>query len=259
MNNFSISDFIANVKSDGMAKQNRFWVKIGSIPRMYGEIGKLLSNGGGRKELEKIHMFCKSVNLNGIQIASTPIRLTGETIDVPYGRNFSPLSMIFYVDRQLIVRQFFEDWVSSIVDPNTRELAYYSEYCVDIEIYVLDKTESSSVYKVTLFDAHPKSIGNLMLDQENQQFMLLDVILDYRSYKTELVSFIPGQNREITGGRSALLNNFNNTLQTYNNDVISFQQVFTDPFNDYALTQEAMPTQNTQPNSLYGAVKARQL
>lgn len=259
MKNFSLNEFISTVRQDGIARQNRFWIQI-DIPRnLYGASGAIFKNGGGRSSIEKLHLLCKSVNLNGVQVASTPVRLTGETHEVPWGRTFSPSTMMFYVDKNFIVRQFFEDWISTIQNPESRELAYRSEYTTTVTINILDRTEDGPRYKITLHDVFPKSVGNLMLDQEVPSIMILDVLLDFRYYRVEMLNTVPATGSGVPGAAESLIpiengienlnSNFTNLVQKFNGNFIEFQTIFNDRFNNFALSTNFLENNSLSVNA----------
>lgn len=163
----SYTKFLARVRADGLARQNRFWVNIGAAPVLIGE---------------DLTLLCKSVNVPGVSFSTAPVRTIGEVIEAPYDRNFSPATLTFYVDRQMIVRRIFDDWVEKIQNSYTRVFGWYNEFIApQMEIYV-DNRQDESIYKMTLYDAHPKSIGGLNLDQGANDIMTFDVTFDYRYY-----------------------------------------------------------------------------
>lgn len=164
------SNFLARVRSDGLARQNRFWVSFGALVAD-----------------ENITMMCKSVSLPGVSLSTSPIRTTGEVFEAPYDRNFSPVTLTFYVDRNMEVRRVFDSWIERIQDSKTRVFGWYADFAApQMEIYV-DNKNDQSVYKVTLYDAHPKTIGSLSLDNAVNDVMIFDVTFDYHYYTTSAV------------------------------------------------------------------------
>ena len=168
---FKYREFVSNIKTRGLAVQNRFWVMIPAP--------KILS-----RDNKDIAIFCKSVNLPGVNIASTSERLTGEVREIPYDRNFGPASFLFWNRSDFDTREYFERWIDGIQDPTTRILSYYNDIKSDIVVTVLDKMDKPQ-FKVTLLAAHPKSVGSLVLDNEMPGAMQFDVQFDYHHYKLE--------------------------------------------------------------------------
>ena len=254
---FSYNDFVQLVKSDGLAYQNRFYINIGLPRKLYGA-SSFLFNSPSSTANRNLHLLCKGITINGVNVATAQTRLTGEVYDLPYDRNFSGASIQFYVDKSLIVRQFFEDWVHSIQDPDSRVLSWYDDYVSTIEIFIENKSQRQSpTYKFILNQAFPKQIGALSLDQDATGIMILNVEFDFHNYRTEfampsnipqtitglpsgaisslptdVISKLPGlpsllQNEAFSGiinPISALYTDATTALQDLNNNFRSFQE-----------------------------------
>ena len=170
---FKLNEFISNVKNRGLAVQNRFWVMIPPPVIM-------------AKDNREISVFCKSVTIPGVNIATSSERLTGEVSEIPYDRNFGMASMIFWNRADFDTRDYFERWIDGIQNPRTRILSYYNDYKSDIQVTVLDKMDVPK-YRVKLHSAHPKSVGALSLDNDTPGVMSFDVQFDYKYYTMERV------------------------------------------------------------------------
>ena len=178
---FSYNDFKSKVRKEGLALQNRFYINIGLPTALSSQITGAAKTGTNDRD---IMMMCKSVSLPGVNINTSPIRYTGESFEAPYGKQYSPCSLVFFVDHDMLVRRFFDDWMNLIQDRKTRNLGWFDEFkSPELSIHILDKQENE-VYNVVLIDAVPKSIGTLSLDQESNGFMHFDVTFEYRNYKT---------------------------------------------------------------------------
>jgi hypothetical protein len=89
--------------------------------------------------------------------------------------------MSFYVDNSMTVKLLFDNWMTYIQDPGTRNFNYYDNYTADIVIEVQD-LKNQSRYGVKLFEAFPKSIGAIQLDHANKDIMKLSVNFAYKYY-----------------------------------------------------------------------------
>lgn len=175
---FSYDEFKTKIKQDGLARQNRFYISI--APPSLDDPDSALFN-----DTRDIHLLCKGVTIPGVNIASTPTRLTGEMFEAPNDRTFGSATLTFYVDRKMYVRKFFDVWVNSIQNSGTRTFAWYSDFVSrEIAVTVVDK-QSEDTYTITLYDAFPKTIGALQLDQQQNDVMTLDVTFDYQYYITK--------------------------------------------------------------------------
>lgn len=183
---FSYDNFRELVKSDGMAKLNRFYCLI-AMPRAGNlNLEKYMYDSGGSSKRRNLHVLCKSVSIPGMQIASSPIRYTGEIFNAPYDRTFGPASLTFYVDRQFYVKQFFDEWMSLIQNPFNRTMGYYNDFISQIRIAAMDKNDTDT-YHIILHDAHPKSMSTITLDQGTNGIMEITVDFDFHYYSTHVI------------------------------------------------------------------------
>lgn len=182
-----IKNFITEVKNRGLARSNRFRVFI-PFPGVHEQTQKLTQ------------LFCDNITLPGMNIATTPHRISGEAREYPYERTFDNLQMSFYVDTDFDVRAAFERWIHSIVDQQTRSIAYYKTYVKDIKIFVdtIETAEGAgmvprdggvsvpSPYVIDVFEAYPKSVQSMQLDAGSRDVMKLNVIMQYKYWKSSV-------------------------------------------------------------------------
>ena len=94
----SINDFISQVKSGAMARQNRF-VVLFTPP-----------SGVNPQALQKVLLFCDTVQLPGVNFSTIQNRTYGEFREVPYEKLYDNVNMTFYVDNDLKVKDLFEGY-----------------------------------------------------------------------------------------------------------------------------------------------------
>lgn len=165
-----LNDFIAQVKK-GLIRNNRFEVVI-PVP------------GTGAEHTRALALMCDSVTLPGYNIASTPINVYGEATEMPYNRTFEPVTMTFYCDNRMNIKNILEGWAASIIDPDTRVVRYYNDYVKNIEIYV-QNVEDKSPYMVKLYEAYPKTIQSIQMDASNKDLMKISVTFQYKYWIPE--------------------------------------------------------------------------
>lgn len=163
----ALSQFISEVKIRGMARNNRYLVEI----PLNGEGSQIAA------------LFCESVSLPGLSVATTPQRIYGEQHEIPYERMFDPVTFTFYVDSGMIIKKAFDDWMSQIINPLTRAQAYYKDYIRNITIKVYN-VDDSVPYMVTLKEAYPKSIQAVQLDANGKDIMRLTVTIVYKYWES---------------------------------------------------------------------------
>lgn len=171
----TLNDFISAVTSQGLMPSNRFKVEFG-LP------ATLLTSPEGstfRPDMRKVFLYCDSVQLPGMSVSTTQARTFGEFREMPYERLFDNVNMTFYIDTVMDTKALFDNWINSIQNPASRQLAYYNDYITDMTIYVLNKSDSVQ-YKVKLYECYPKSIGAIQMDYSAKDVMKLQVSMNYR-------------------------------------------------------------------------------
>jgi hypothetical protein len=174
-----LKDFIANVKKSSLARTNRFTVMIGSSAAE-SETGRI------------VQLFCEQAALPSISFASQPVRTFGDQREVVYDRNFELLNLTFLVDREMKVKDYFDQWCNRIVKPDTRTNGYYDDYVQKIEIYVQD-TKDNNTYKCTVYEAYPKTVSAVTLDNNSKDVMKLQVSFAYRYHHNEVIAITKGE------------------------------------------------------------------
>jgi hypothetical protein len=195
-----IDQFIAGVKQ-GMARTNRFKVSF-SMPNC-------LMNGYATPpddtDLRKIHLFCDQIQIPGVNYSTIQNRTFGEFRETPYEKLYDAVNISFYVDKDMMVKSFFDTWMSGIQDKYTRTFNYYNEYVTDFTLEVLD-TVDNTVYIVDLHEAYPKTIGAIQLDQGSKDIMKLSVTMQYKYFRAFKSSF---EDRRDSFGTAPTLSSFN--------------------------------------------------
>lgn len=157
----SLNDFISAIKQNNLARQNRFTVSI--------------SKSGDRL----VELFCEQAVLPSLSFSSQPTRTYGEQREVIYDRNFESVSLTFLVDRQMKVKDYFDQWTNKMIDPYTRIVGFYEDYIRDIVVITQD-TKDNNTYLTTLYEAYPKTISAIQLDHNSKDVMKLQVTFNYK-------------------------------------------------------------------------------
>lgn len=169
-----LSDFISYVKTKGLAKTSHFGV-------FFTPIG---SGTSSNSNINSLLLLCSQANLPGINIATTPGRIYGETFEFGYEKNYSQVTMNFYVDSKFEVKKLFDSWAKEIYDPKTRTWGFYKDYTTTVDIFA-HNMEHKVVYKVTLHEAYPKTIQDIQLDYMGTGLMNLQVTFAYKYFEVE--------------------------------------------------------------------------
>jgi len=173
--NKSLTEFIGNVKG-GLAKVTHYDVVI-TKPKV------VTSNFFDNNMIQKIMLFCDQTQLPGLNISTTPLRVYGEAREMPYEKLFDPVNLSFYIDKEMKVKMFFDEWISNIQNPFSRTFNYYRQYITDVDIIVYDISNKPQ-YKVTLYEAYPKTVASIQLDYANKDIMKLAVTMQYKYWRS---------------------------------------------------------------------------
>lgn len=164
----NLTDFISEIKKDGLARQNRFTVLLTPPASMT-----------TWQSTPLVQLFCEQAVLPGVSYSSQPVKSYGENREVVYDKNFEDVTLTFLVDRRMMVKAFFDEWSNRIIDPITRLAGFYNDYAKNIEIRVQD-TENNEVYATMLYEAYPKTVGVVQLDNNSKDVMKLQVTFTYK-------------------------------------------------------------------------------
>lgn len=170
---FNIDEFRNEVLGSGLARPNRFEVEIpvpSGLNNFYKQFGRLIS------------LFCEETNFPPLIVSTKGYKIFGPSFQRPVSAEFGGegISMTFHVDREMIVKRFFEEWCYSVIEPDTFLVGYQNEYVQDITIYQLDETDNVT-YRCVLKDAFPRSINIMALNNSTQnQTHRLTVMFAYR-------------------------------------------------------------------------------
>lgn len=175
--NFSIDDFRSAIFRDSLARTNRFEVLITTAPKAY----KFRENTNWN-----LSLYCEMASLPPVNISTKSFKIFGPTYQRPFGAEYGGegISFTFHVDRDMKVKNFFDDWTSIVVDPVSGTVGWQEDYVVDLYIRQLDEQENIT-YEIKLIDAFPRSVNLLELNNSAQnQTHRLNVLFGYRTWES---------------------------------------------------------------------------
>jgi hypothetical protein len=193
-------DFIAEIKTQGLARMNRFLVS-------------LTPPNSDPAAVRKTMLFCEKASLPGISYATTQNRSFGESRETPYDKLFEPVTLTFHVDRHMTVKKIFDDWGAYIQNPVDRSFQWYRNYITDLKIHIQD-LEDKTTYEVVLYEAYPKTIGAIQLDAEGKDTMRVDVTFQYKYWVSNLIAEDANGHLLTADSLSKYRNNFSGFQET---------------------------------------------
>lgn len=180
--NFSLQSFISAVSTRGMARTNRF------------EVG-IISPSGSTEENTLTSLFCEISALPGMNLAVKPYKIFGPSYQMPLSAEYNGegLAMTFLLDRNMMIKRFFDDWMHLISAPGYFHVNYRDVYARDIIIRQLDEgapeglgdSAPNVTYAARLSGAFPRSMNLVDLNHTTaDQVHRLTVIFAYRYWET---------------------------------------------------------------------------
>lgn len=201
-----INQFVSEIKTGGLARTNRFAVLFSPPTGM--------DTGG----LQKLLLFCDTIQLPGINYSTTQNRTFGEFREVPYEKLYDNISMSFYIDTDMKIKALFDDWMSLISNPQTRTYSYYKDYITDIKIEVQDINDKTR-YELTLKECYPKNMNSISLDHSSKENMKLTVNMQYKYWTATPVTTLASGETVPLSLIDKLTKNFTGFQETLNKTI----------------------------------------
>lgn len=219
----TLDAFIGAIKTEGAARLNRFKVLV------FNPVSEQ------RQHDELVCLYCEQAALPSITYASQPTRTFGDQREVVYERTFETLNLTFLIDRQFKVKEYFDEWGHLIVNPATRLCGFYDDYARNIQIIAQD-LKDNDVYVTWVYEAYPKSIAAINLDNSSKEVAKLQVTFNYK-YHVNYTYPSPSENafgeptKVFARGQGKLdleYESLSNVPDTYFDNFGAFQQTVND-------------------------------
>jgi len=174
---FRVQNFVQEVSSRGLARQNRFQVEISQVDFWPGGDSRILT------------LLCQSASLPGATIAVKKQTLFGPEYVRPGNINYGDtLQLSFLCDKDMWVRTVFDLWMHRVINTAEFTVNFKDQYARDIIIKQLDESENTT-YAVKLIDAFPVQMGAMALNQSAlDRFHILPVTFSYRYWETDKIT-----------------------------------------------------------------------
>ena len=168
-----LHDFLSLVKGKGLAAHNNYFVTI-DIPR--GLLSKYASYG------TTLSLLCAGGDFPGVTMESRDIFWQGATKPVATNVRYSDFFLFFYIEQDMKLKTFFDDWFNLIMNPISGTVGYSDDYSTNIRIYQLDK-QYQPAYAIELRNAYPRQSHPLQVAYQGNSFHKLPVVFAYRYWQ----------------------------------------------------------------------------
>lgn len=195
----NISTFKSQVDSaGGLARLNRFqvFVPIAALTAGSANISNAIQSNdefpssagndwmsdfaSGGADYYRLTAFCRETELPGYQFQTDTQRIYGPVFKYPHMPEWADVNMTFYCGADMQEKVFFQAWMYMVMDPESNNFNYRTEYAADMNIVMYDETDTIN-YIVTLVSAYPIAIGPIQLSYENDNSVAtMQVTFTYR-------------------------------------------------------------------------------
>jgi hypothetical protein len=175
MSIFSLDKFVNEASLRGFSRPNRFEIEMPLPAGM---------NATGRFAQETMHLYCEITSLPPQIVNVKQQRIYGPAYQRPISTEFGGegITMTFYLDKNMMIKGYFDAWMALIVDPHQYYVNYPDNYTVPIRIRQLDEQDQIS-YVAILEDAFPRNVAMVELNNSTQnQVNRLNVTFAYRRW-----------------------------------------------------------------------------
>ncbi len=127
--------------------------------------------------------LCEQAELPGKTILTVEDKLYGPVRKIGYGQMFIDTTMTFICTAKgWAEKAFFDSWQNQVVDPETFDASYYTDYTKNIELRTFTETNSPS-YGIKFIEAFPLNVGAINLGwSQNNEYARLSVTFAYRRW-----------------------------------------------------------------------------
>ena len=207
----------------GFARNNNFLIEL---PRLGNSSARTGILGGLQDNLEafipavpgltadrspnsrELNTLCKGVSLPGKQILTTDRRIGMVNEKVAYGYAVTELNVSFYMLNDYSVKNYFDEWLSQIVDDGYDEngkqtiqsVKYKDDYAYSVKVHQLRKPQvgfsanlgpisgnigfgGGSVYTVELYKAFPTTVNEITFSNDLDGLVEMSVSLSFTNWK----------------------------------------------------------------------------
>lgn len=209
----------------GFARSNQYLIELPRLEEGEGAGSGLLGNleafipsipgvtPDRLPNMRELNTLCRATGLPGKQILTTDRRVGMNNEKIAYGYAVAPLSLSFYMLNDYSIKNYFDEWLSQIVDDGygtngqlgAQVVKYKDQYTYPVKIHQLRKPQigfsgnlgpisanvglgGGSVYTVELLDAFPTTINEISFSNDLDGLIEITVELSFTNWKKQKAS-----------------------------------------------------------------------
>ena len=171
------NSFVGEVKNRGIAKQYNYMVEIMPPPC-------LVPNAD---TANLIRLFCDQIMFPEMALATVTLKDYGLNREAVYDKMYGNVTASFLCDQGMIIKDFFDAWISSAVSRKNGVFQYPNRYIsYQIRIHQLN-AEKKIVYTVVLNRVTLKIVNDIMLAASSKDASRFQVQFAYESWDSRAV------------------------------------------------------------------------
>lgn len=195
---FTLDQFRSRVVNDGLAMGNQFMVHIHpyikSLSQQEGELKGDIKVGAASSIGRLIPFFAHAAETPGYNVQTTQHRRfsVGPMYTYPLANVNGEVTIVFYVDHQGKILDYFHRWMNSVFDfqivdrssvaaANPYTVGYKNEYATEIEVSLFQRG-INCFQQYVLRHAWPVAVGSMQVDWANHDILRLSVRFAYDSF-----------------------------------------------------------------------------
>uniref|UniRef100_A0AAU8HYA8 Tail tube n=1 Tax=Rhizobium phage LG08 TaxID=3129229 RepID=A0AAU8HYA8_9CAUD len=137
-----------------------------------------------QEHIRLIGLTCSAAALPGFSLEVKEYERSN-SIYRPYTSNVTTTDFKFYIGKNLIVRELFNDWTRLAVDHESKLVGYEDDFVGQFRLYPMGRMagEGNIIQEIILIKAFPESVGPVTLGyEEGNQIATINVPVRYTTF-----------------------------------------------------------------------------
>lgn len=208
MANPTVDDILSQFKTIQSNKYLVLLPLLSGFSRNPLDVTNLVSNIATiRSNPLSLNVLCDSVILPGRNIATAEYTSGSQSKKAPYTYAEDDVTMSFIETADYKIRNYFDVWLSEIINTQQYTLGYKRDYAKTIVINQLDNAGNIS-YPLILENAYPTNMAPVEMGNANGDLVKINVTFAYDKYITASDAITSAINGSFRQQASSLINNF---------------------------------------------------